>query len=318
MALKSMTGFARIDGSLSAAQKSANPPETDPSVNTTNGTSASPQWTIELRSVNNKGLDIRLRVPSGMETLDQQIRKQLSAELSRGSITLNLNLKREDRKGSTELNIEAFNDLLHAAKTASEISNLPMPDLGSLLTGKGILREKETEENEDDKNNLQQAILTDIKTAIENLVTARAEEGTKLQATIEDRLKKISTLTADATKTSDALPETIKARLKENIARLMEQSEGFDPDRLHQEAMLLSVKADITEELDRLRAHVEQADDLLGRSEPVGRRLDFLCQEFNREANTLCSKASSKEMTYIGLELKTIIDQLREQVQNIE
>ena len=158
----------------------------------------------------------------------------------------------------------------------------------------------------------------DVETVIKALVQARLEEGAKLRKILGEKLETIKTLVTEATTLAKEHPAILKNRLEETINKLLENKEEFDPERLHQEAVLLAVKADVAEELDRLQAHIEQAASLLESGKPIGRRLDFLCQEFNREANTLCSKSQSKELTYIGLELKTVIDQFREQVQNIE
>lgn len=291
-----MTGFSRATGSNEDAQ-----------------------WTIELRSVNGRGLDLRVRLPNGMEALDSELRKQLSSKLSRGNITLNFNLKKNQSDISTELNVPAFNELLKAAKHASEISGLPMPDLGVLLNSRNILKEAEKTESESKINDMHAKIIKSFNRALDDLIKARTEEGTKLSETIKNRLETIKNLTNQADNLEERKPEAIKERMKSSLALLTnQQSPEFDENRLHQEAMLIATRIDIAEELDRIKAHVAQAEDLLEKNEPVGRRFDFLCQEFNREANTICSKANVKKLTYIGLELKTIIDQLREQVQNIE
>ncbi len=300
MAVHSMTGFARTNGQYQ------------------DGLDQEASWSIELRSVNGKGLDIRLRMPSSLEAIDQQIRKHLSSKISRGNVSLNLSLKSKENRGMLVLNQEAFNDILKAAKTASEISELPMPSLDALLNVRNVLQEQELQENEEETKALQDEILKTIEQALNDFMLARAEEGAKIGVNCQERLDKINDLTDQAIELASTQTEVIKQRIKDNITTLLEQSDDMDENRLHQEAMFIAVKADISEELDRLKAHVEQANDLLQRKEPIGRRLDFLCQEFNREANTLCSKSSSKELTYIGLELKTVIDQLREQVQNIE
>ena len=300
MAVHSMTGFARTSGQYQ------------------DGLDREASWSIELRSVNGKGLDIRLRIPSSLEAIDQQIRKHLSSKISRGNVSLNLSLKSKENRGMLELNQEAFNDILKAAKTASEISELPMPSLDALLNVRNVLQEQELPENEEETKALQAEILKTIEHALHDFLLARAEEGAKIGINCQERLDKINDLTDQAIEQASNQTKVIKQKIKENITTLLEQSDDMDENRLHQEAMFIAVKADVSEELDRLKAHVEQANDLLQRAEPIGRRLDFLCQEFNREANTLCSKSSSKELTYIGLELKTVIDQLREQVQNIE
>lgn len=296
MPLKSMTGFSRATGSNEEAQ-----------------------WIIELRSVNGRGLDMRVRLPNGMEALDSEFRKQISNKLSRGNITVNFNIKKHQSESSTELNVLAFNDLLKAAKQASEISDLPMPDLGTLLTSRNILKETERQESDTKTKEMHTRIMKSFNAALDDLVKARKDEGVKLGQTITDRLSTIKKLTEEADKLEERKPEAIKERLKQSISNLIEQqTQELDENRLHQEAMIIATRIDIAEELDRIKAHVAQAEELLEKDDPVGRRFDFLCQEFNREANTICSKASVKKLTYIGLELKTIIDQLREQVQNIE
>ncbi len=300
MAVHSMTGFARTSGLYH------------------DGLDRETSWSIELRSVNGKGLDIRLRMPSSLEVIDQPIRKQLSSKINRGNVSLNLSLKTQENRGLLELNQEAFNYILTAAKTAAQISDLPMPSLDALLNMRNVLQEKDLQEDEAETKALQAEILKSIDDALNDFMGARAEEGAKIGINCQERLDKINDLTNQAIELASNQTQVIKDKIKDNIATLLEQSNDLDENRLHQEAMFIAVKADISEELDRLKAHVEQANDLLGRKEPIGRRLDFLCQEFNREANTLCSKSSSKELTYVGLELKTVIDQLREQVQNIE
>ena len=162
------------------------------------------------------------------------------------------------------------------------------------------------------------AIMSDLETALVSLKEARRSEGARLEAVLREQIATIERLTRDARECPARKPEAIKQRLAEQIARLTEQSTTFDPDRLHQEAVLIAAKVDVQEELDRLDAHIAAARDLLSADDAVGRRLDFLTQEFNREANTLCSKANAPVLTAIGLELKAVIDQMREQVQNIE
>jgi uncharacterized protein (TIGR00255 family) len=313
MSLKSMTGFARCTGGFS--DQKANFQTTSQQQS---HTAPDVSWTVELRSVNGKGLDLRLRLPTGLEALEQPIKNILKEKLGRGNVSLNLNLAKERSAGRIELDEEAFMDVLGATKRAAELSSLTMPDLGTLLQTRSVLMETETEESEEHSRLRNEAILRTVNEAIISLVTARKEEGTALTKIVQEKVDTIQSLTNDAILTAKNQEETLKARLKEQLKTLLEETATLSEDRLHQEAMLLVVKADINEELDRLSAHIEQAKDLISRDEPVGRRLDFLCQEFNREANTLCSKSASKELTYIGLELKTVIDQLREQVQNIE
>ncbi len=296
MSLSSMTGFARAEGNLEETQ-----------------------WTIELRSVNGRGLDMRMRLPNGYEVLDSLFRKTISEKLSRGNISVNFNIKKTQTESLTELNTLAFNDLLKAARQASDISGLPMPELGTLLTSRNILKDVEKQETDEKLQELNTHITKSFNSALQDLISARKSEGQKLKDVISERLKSIKHLTDAAEKLEERQPEAIKERLKQSLQTLLDQeNQELDENRLHQEAMIIATRADIAEELDRLKAHVAQAEELLIKNEPVGRRFDFLCQEFNREANTICSKSNAKKLTYIGLELKNIIDQLREQVQNIE
>lgn len=296
MSLSSMTGFARAEGDFEEAH-----------------------WTIELRSVNGRGLDIRMRLPNGNEALDSIFRKNLSEKISRGNISVNFNIKKAQTENLTELNTLAFNDLLKAAKEASNISGLPMPDLGTLLTSRNILKDVEKQESDEKLQELNTHIVKSFNAALEQLIKARKSEGQKLRDVLSERLIAIKDHIHAAEQLEERRPEAIHERLKQSIKTLLNQeNQELDENRLHQEAMIIATRADIAEELDRLKAHVAQAEELLEKKEPVGRRFDFLCQEFNREANTICSKSNVKKLTYIGLELKNIIDQLREQVQNIE
>ena len=300
MTLQSMTGFAQKAGQIA------------------NNASMETTYAIELRSVNGKSLEIRMRLPSPLESLDQDIRKHIASKLKRGHVTLNITLKKQDQQGAIELNKAAFKNILKAAEEASSISGLPMPTLDALLNNRTVLQEKDLLEDEKAIKEFQDQIMQDAKEAVSCLLKARLEEGTNLKSVLEGHLQQIATLVKQVKDQTKNQSDDLKQKIQENIKSLLEQNEELNEDRLHQEVVLLSVKADISEEIDRLMAHIEQAHDLLNSKDPVGRRLDFLCQEFNREANTICSKAYSKEITYLGLELKTVIDQLREQVQNIE
>jgi uncharacterized protein (TIGR00255 family) len=190
--------------------------------------------------------------------------------------------------------------------------------LDTLLGMRGVVETVEAEESEEAQAAFHHALVASLGTALDELVRARASEGARLQAAIEKQLAAIARLVQDATGVAVRQPEALAQRLREQIARLTEPGSNLDPERLHQEALLLAAKADIQEELDRLRAHVAAANELVESDQPVGRKFEFLAQEFNREANTICSKATDIEISRTGLELKTVIDQLREQVQNIE
>jgi uncharacterized protein (TIGR00255 family) len=198
------------------------------------------------------------------------------------------------------------------------LTGLKPPRLDTLLGLRGVIETVEGEESEEAQAALNHALIASLATALDQLVSARAAEGERLQTVIEKQLAAIGSLVERAAGAAARQPEAIARRLGEQIARLTEPGAGLDPERLHQEALLFAAKADIQEELDRLRAHVAAANELIESNQPVGRKFEFLAQEFNREANTICSKAADIEISRTGLELKTVIDQLREQVQNIE
>jgi len=295
MTLKSMTGFGRSSGAHGETS-----------------------WHWEVRSVNGRGLELRFRMLSGLEGLEIKARSLAQEMLTRGNCTLNLTLRREAGDLAIRLNEAALNQALAAAKRAQGLTQLAAPGLDALLGMRGVVEVVEGEESEEAHAKLEEALLKGLGIALGQLVAARKAEGARLTTVMANQLSQIASLVERAANASARQPVAVMQRLSEQIARLMESSSGLDPERLHQEALLLAAKADIQEELDRLRSHVTAAQDLLAQEEPVGRRLEFLAQEFNREANTICSKASDIEISRAGLELKTVIDQLREQVQNIE
>jgi uncharacterized protein (TIGR00255 family) len=295
MTLKSMTGFARADG-----------------------VHGDTSWHWEARSVNGRNLDLRLRLPSGFEALEVKARTLAQEKLARGNCTINLWVKREGGQLEIRLNEAALRQAQAVAERAQDVTGLKRARLDTLLGMRGVVEAVEGEESEEAQAALHRALLASLAAALEALVRARTEEGERLQTVIEKQLAVIGTLVESATRAAARQPAAIAARLGEQIARLTEPGSSLDPERLHQEALLLAAKADIQEELDRLRAHVAAANELVGSDQPVGRKFDFLSQEFNREANTICSKAADIEISRTGLELKTVIDQLREQVQNIE
>lgn len=295
MTLKSMTGFARADGMHGDTS-----------------------WHWEARSVNGRNLDLRLRLPSGFDGLEIRARSLAQEKLSRGNCTISLWLKRESGQTEIRLNEAALRQAQAVAERAQDVTGLKRPRLDTLLGMRGVVETVEGEESEEAQAALSHALIASLAAALDELVRARAGEGERLQAVIEKQLAAIGGLVERAAGASARQPEAIAMRLGEQIARLTEQGSVLDPERLHQEALLLAAKADIQEELDRLRAHVAAANELIDSDQPVGRKFEFLAQEFNREANTICSKAADIEISRTGLELKTVIDQLREQVQNIE
>ena len=295
MTLKSMTGFGRSAGAHGETS-----------------------WHWEVKSVNGRSLELRFRIPSGLEGLEVKARSLCQERLARGNCTLNLALRREAGDLVIRLNEPALAQVLAAAERARVFTQMAAPSLDTLLAMRGVVEVVEGEESEEAKAKLEQALLAGLRTALDQLVAARAAEGARLTDVIANQLSQIGALVDRAANALARQPQAIVQRLAEQVGRLVETGAGLDPERLHQEALLLAAKADIQEELDRLRAHVAAAKELVADDKAVGRQLEFLAQEFNREANTICSKASDIEISRVGLELKTVIDQLREQVQNIE
>src|SRR5262245_11221225 len=295
MTIKSMTGFARADG-----------------------TTGPLGWHWELRSVNGRGLDIRLRVPPGFESMEAQIREAVGQRITRGNLTVSLSVKRSHGQTQIQLNEAALKQVLQALDRLRASVPVAPPSAEALLGIKGVLELVEPEESEAETQSRTQEMLASLGQAIDDLVRARAEEGRRLQAIVLDQLTTIEGLVATIERSPARSPAAVKQRLKEQVSRLVEAGTSFEEARLYQEAVLLATRADTEEELKRLTAHIAAARQLLQSPEPAGRRLDFLAQEFNREANTLCSKANDADTTRAGLELKAVIDQMREQVQNVE
>jgi uncharacterized protein (TIGR00255 family) len=293
MGIASMTGFARASGGRSGAA-----------------------WTIEIRSVNNRGLDLRLRLPPPADVLEGQVRDRLTRALGRGSIALQAFVTLPPAPPRMRLNEAALAALVEALERSPVRARLGPIDPGALLAIRGVVETEETATGFDEA--MQAAFLADLDVALEALVRSRQAEGERLAAALAARLHDFETLCARADGLPSRRPEAIRARLERQIAALFEASPPFDAGRLHQEAMLLAVRADVREELDRIGAHVAAARALIAEGGPVGRRLDFLAQEFGREANTLCAKAGDVDLTAVGLDLKAAVEQFREQVQNIE
>jgi uncharacterized protein (TIGR00255 family) len=295
MTLKSMTGFASRDGLTGSAT-----------------------WHWELRSVNSRGLDIRLRLPPGFEGLEPRIRATISQCLTRGSIAVNLSARRTDGGTQIRLNKAALGQVLVALEDLKSSVEVAPPRAEALLAIKGVLELLEPEETPQEATTRIEAMLADLDGALVDLVAGRAAEGQRLELIVLDQLSVIERLVESIAVLPARSIEAVRARLKEQVGRLLESNANFDEARLYQEAAMLAARGDVEEELKRIGSHVTAARDLLSSGAPAGRRLDFLAQELNREANTLCSKASDEETTRAGLELKAVIDQMREQVQNVE
>ncbi|MGO9702335.1 MAG: YicC/YloC family endoribonuclease [Xanthobacteraceae bacterium] len=295
MSLSSMTGFAR-----------------------SHGVSGSYAWAWEIKSVNGKGLDLRLRLPPGWDAIEVPVRAQAAEKLARGSVQASLTVERTGIVPVVRINTAVLESVLTAARQLARRIEASPPSLDGLLALKGVIEVGDAEENEQEKRSAETAVIAGFGETIAALVDMRRHEGAALGHVLTARLGDIAAHVQRAELTPGRRPETIRARLAEQVAVLLAQSDRFDPDRLHQEAILIATKADVREELDRLTAHLAQAQLLIGQGGPIGRRLDFLAQELNREANTLCAKANDVELTNIGLELKAAVEQFREQVQNVE
>jgi uncharacterized protein (TIGR00255 family) len=295
MTLSSMTGFARG-----------------------HGVSGSYAWAWEVKSVNGKGLDLRLRFPPGWDAIEVAVRAQAAERLARGSIQANLTVERNGAVPVVRINAAVLDAVLTTLKQLAPRIEASPPSLDGLLALKGVMEVGDAEEREEERRSAEAAVTAGFAEVLGALAEMRQREGAALGRVLAARLGEISALALRGEATPGRRPEAIRARLAEQVATLLAQSERFDPDRLHQEAILIATKADVREELDRLAAHVAQAQLLIGQGGPIGRRLDFLAQELNREANTLCAKANDVELTNIGLELKAAVEQFREQVQNVE
>ncbi|GHC58499.1 YicC/YloC family endoribonuclease [Neogemmobacter tilapiae] len=279
-------------------------------------------WAWDMRSVNGKGLDLRLRLPDGIEGLELALRGELAKAISRGNVSLNLKVAREDGAAAQAYAVNPA--MLSAAlvalaqvETAARSAGLTLSPAkpSDILTLRGVLDAGSVDE---DTTPLRAALLADFAGLLGDFTAMRRAEGAALKAVIAAQLDQIAQLTQAATAEAEARKDQAAQSLRDTLARLLVQIEVPDETRLAQELALLAVKTDVTEELDRLTAHIAAARALLEDKAPVGRKLDFLMQEFLREANTLCSKAQSLALTRIGLDLKTVLDQMREQVQNVE
>jgi uncharacterized protein (TIGR00255 family) len=295
MALSSMTGFARNHG--------ASGPYTF-------------EW--ELKSVNAKGFDLRMRLPPGWDELEALAKKRAGELLSRGTVYANLSLKRANAASTVRINEDVLSSIVRVAGELAGRIDAVAPSIDGLLAIKGVIEVVEPESNEDEDKAARAAAAASFEQALNDLVQMRRREGATLGQILAQRMDEIEQLAKKAEAAPGRKPEAIRARLAEQVAALLEASDRFDSDRLNQEALMIAAKADIREELDRIASHISQVREMIGKGGPVGRRLDFLAQEFNREVNTCCSKSNDLELTNTGLEMKTVVEQFREQVQNLE
>jgi uncharacterized protein (TIGR00255 family) len=295
MALSSMTGFARR-----------------------HGVSGAYAWAWELKSVNAKGLDLRLRLPAGWDAVEGPVRSSAASVLARGNVYGTLTAERKGIAPVVRINEPVLNAMLATFRSVAGRLDAAPPRLDGILSLKGVIEVLDEDEREDDRRSAEAAVIAGFQETVAELAAMRRREGETMAQVLAQRLAEIAVLAVRADATPGRRPEAIRARIAELVAALLDASSRFDPDRLHQEAILIASKADIREELDRLASHVAQAQRLIADGGAVGRRLDFLAQELNREANTLCAKSIDVELTNIGLELKSVVEQFREQVQNLE
>jgi uncharacterized protein (TIGR00255 family) len=295
MPLKSMTGFATADGRLGASS-----------------------WAFDVRSVNGRSLDVRMRLPAGSETLEPAIRERVQSRLSRGNVTINLQVASSIGGAELRLNEAALSQVLAAAARVQSLTGAAAPTVEGLLALRGVLELVDVTETEVEIAARHAAMTQTFATALDAFIANRAAEGERLGAILSAHVDEIERLVQVVSVSPARKPEAIAAGLAEQISRLTAGTHGLDSDRLYQEAVLIATRADVEEELQRLTVHIAAARDLLADAAPVGRKFDFLTQEFNREANTLCSKANDPEISRAGLAMKVLIDQMREQVANIE
>ncbi|HTZ78730.1 MAG TPA: YicC/YloC family endoribonuclease [Stellaceae bacterium] len=295
-AVASMTGFARSEGEGDGIA-----------------------WAWEIKSVNGKSLDLRFRLPPGYDALELPLRALLGERLRRGSVSANLSILRSGSGGTLRVNRAALEQVLALARELQREVGATPPSTDGLLALKGVLESGEEDGLDPElRQRREAAVLTGCRRAAEELAGMRRAEGIRMAGVLEERLEEIAGLVSQAERSAAAQPDAVRARLRSLVDALKEAVPAVAEERLAQEAALLVAKADVREELDRLGAHIAAARELLVEGAVIGRRLDFLCQEFHREANTLCSKSADVELTRIGLALKAAIEQLREQVQNIE
>lgn len=299
MSIASMTGFARTNGNISLGQNNI-------------------AWTWEIKSVNGKSLDLKLRLPSGFDDMSLTLKNKASEILNRGSVSAFLELTTENLSKNIKIDEKLLEDLtLQAVALCQKHPEIAMATAGELLSQRGVVEQDENTLSDEDLLTLKEKILADFISTCQKLQYDRQKEGEKIKNALGTILEKINEITLNIEKIFETLPEKLKEKLLAQIKSVSDDI-SISEDRLAQEIVLMVTRADIKEEIDRLKTHIKSAYNLLESDEAVGRRLDFLCQELNREANTTCSKASDIAITNMGMELKALIEQFREQVQNIE
>ncbi|MGF1640035.1 MAG: YicC/YloC family endoribonuclease [Rhodospirillales bacterium] len=291
-----MTGFARAAGETTACS-----------------------WAWEVRSVNGKGLDVRCRLPSGFEALEPRVRERITATLKRGNVGANLTVVWIERPGGVQVNLRALDQIIALLpEIHRRLPHCAPPRPEGLLNVRGVIEVVDEQASDEIRAAVDEAVLAGLDGALASLAAMRREEGARMAGVLADHLGRIGVLHGEAGALAAGQPAAIRARLEEQVAALLIAVPALPEERLAQEVALLATKADAREELDRLKAHLEAAHALLAGGGPVGRKLEFLCQELHREANTLCSKSADVALTRVGIDLKATIEQLREQVQNVE
>ena len=277
-------------------------------------------WSWDVRSVNARGLDVKVRVPDWVEGLDQALRTVVTKRCARGSVTVSLRLQANAGDQAQELNPAQLDRTLTALAQIEEEAMargvaLTASSAADLLSLRGVM---DVPNQQAEPAKVRAHLLTDFEPVLEGFLASRVGEGAALEDVLRNQIAQVSHLVTQADDLAEARKDEQANKMRAAMARVLDANDSVDEQRVAQELALIAVKADVTEELDRLRAHVDAANDLLSAQGAVGRKLDFLMQEFNREANTLCSKAQSAPLTAVGLELKSVIEQMREQVQNVE
>ncbi|GEQ96882.1 hypothetical protein JCM17844_05190 [Iodidimonas gelatinilytica] len=295
MTVLSMTGFSRLEEEIGKFR-----------------------CAVELKSVNGRGLDIRVRAPSFLDGFDLVLKKQISAVIDRGSVGLSLMVTPIADKSQLAINEEKLNQLVALGRQFVGNNGVSAPRLDGLLALPGVMESQSLRLEEQDRIQLEAGLRLLVEKALAALNTARKAEGAALATLLHVQIDQIEALVKVAQDHDSTRLSAIKDRLSQQIDALLGDKTHLSPERLEQEIALLAVKQDVREEIDRLHAHVAQARSLLAGGSPVGRKLDFLAQEFNREANTLCSKSAKTDLTRLGLDMKAVIDQFREQCQNVE
>ncbi len=297
MTIRSMTGFARSQGQANGAF-----------------------WSWELKTVNAKGFDLRLRMPPGLDAVEAEARRMIGTVIGRGTVHAALDLTRTGQIADIRINEPLLRALADNLSAAAKAAGLAPPSMDALLAIRGVIETVEPDAAQADQEALGQTITESLEAAIIDLCAMREREGEALRTILSNKIVAIGGLAKQADQLPSRSGEAVRLRLHRQIEDLLgaASADQLDSQRLHQEAMLMAVKADIREELDRLSAHVGQVSELLARGGAIGRRLDFLAQELSRETNTLCAKSNDMALTAIGIDLKTLVEQLREQVQNVE